>query len=105
MPRRPKPLSEGGKSGIKNIEKPLVIINQLNGVTFTWGRNNEKDADVLVKDCEEHFPVCVRNINGEYKYPSFSALIALLIEGIKDLNGQVRTHQVKLWALEKKLKK
>jgi len=90
------------KENIQNIENPLQKINKINGVNFDWTQkyiddhggedpiyNRKKDVGIIAQEIEEVMPEVVAERSDGYKAVRYEKIVALLIEGIKDLNGQV----------------
>ena len=90
------------KENIQNIENPLQKINKINGVNFDWTQkyiddhggedaiyNRKKDVGIIAQEIEEVMPEVVADRSDGYKAVRYEKIVALLIEGIKDLNGQV----------------
>ena len=90
------------KENVKNIENPLDKINQINGVTFDWtddyiesqGGNDDyfmrkNDVGVIAQEVEKVLPEVIGTRANGTKAVKYDRIVALLIEGIKDLNKQV----------------
>ena len=90
------------KENIKNIENSLDKINQINGVTFDWtddyiesqGGNDDyfmrkNDVGVIAQEVEKVLPEVIGTRKNGTKAVKYDRIVALLIEGIKDLNKQV----------------
>lgn len=75
------------KTNIKPIENALDIIQQIDGVEFDWNCDHKfgPDVGVLAQQIEKVFPRVVTERADGYKAVSYEKLIALLIQGIKEL--------------------
>ena len=72
-----------------NIETaPKGMVDQLRGVEFTWKESGKKSSGVIAQEVEKVLPHVVHD-NGEMKSVNYDALVAYLIEEIKDLKAQV----------------
>jgi hypothetical protein len=77
------------KDNIRNVRGALDKVLQLNGVEFTWIKDGTSSAGVIAQDVEKVLPQAIgRNDDGK-KTVQYDALHALLIEAIKELQGQV----------------
>lgn len=77
------------KENIHQIENPIDIIHQLNGVGFNWIDTGKKSYGVIAQEIEKILPELVTESTDGLKHVSYIPLIALLIEAIKDLQTQV----------------
>lgn len=89
------------KENFVKIEKPLQIIQQLDGGTFNWKsgiphtqiKAGRKDYGVLANQIENVMPEIVTDsieINGEkYKTVAYEKLVPVLIEAIKELKAEI----------------
>lgn len=92
------------KDNVKRIEGALSIIEQLDGVRFTWnnrtkliGRPGASDIGVLADQVEAVLPEIVgRSIEDEendgeqWRVVAYDKLVPVLIEGIKELSAKIR---------------
>jgi hypothetical protein len=81
------------KDNIKNIENPIDKIRKINGVSFDWNDKQSThtghDIGVVAQEIESVFPELVTTRDNGYKAVKYEKLVALLIEGIKDLQTQI----------------
>ena len=102
------------KENVKNIENPLDKINQINGVTFDWtddyiesqGGNDDyfmrkNDVGVIAQEVEKVLPEVIGTRANGTKAVKYDRIVALLIEGIKDLNKQVSDLKTEIEELKK----
>jgi len=84
------------KENLVKISSPLDKISQINGYNFEWKEgspargnisNIVKDAGVIAQEIEEIMPEIVR-ISDDNKVVNYNGLIALLIEGMKELKAE-----------------
>jgi hypothetical protein len=96
------------KENLVKISSPLEKISQINGYNFEWkegspARSNisniVEDAGVIAQEIEEVMPEIVR-MSDDNKVVNYNGLIALLIEGIKELSSKNTTLEARLTALE-----
>lgn len=92
------------KDDVERIEGALAIVEQLDGVRFTWnhvtsliGKPGERDIGVLADQVEAVLPEIVgRSIpddanNGErWRVVAYDKLVPVLLEAVKELHGRVR---------------
>ena len=100
------------KENIITIDNPIEKINQLSGRYYNWKRKHprvgghagDSDMGLIAQEVEEVFPFLVRNAYEHIEYDSsegkektiwykglnYTPLIGLLIEGIKQLDKEVR---------------
>ncbi len=82
------------KNDIKIIDDPLEKINKLRGVTFEWsslqGVYTGLDTGIIAQDLEAtKLPGIVQDREDGFKAVKYDRVVALLIEGIKQLNQKV----------------
>ena len=81
------------KDNVKNIENPIEKIKKINGVSFDWNDKQNvytgHDIGVIAQEVEEVLPEIVTTRDNGYKAVKYEKLVALLIEGIKDLQSQI----------------
>lgn len=71
------------KDNITPINDPMQILNQLEGVGFTWKDTNEKSYGIIAQELEKVLPELVHESEDGYKIVSYIPLIAFLIQAIK----------------------
>ena len=78
------------KKDIEVITDATDLIKQLNGVKFTWKKNDEKSVGVIAQEVENVLPELIseKQDTGE-KSVNYSGLIAVLIESVKELSARV----------------
>jgi len=77
------------KTNIQNIENPLDVVNQIQGVSFDFISNGEHSYGVIAQELEKVLPSLVHENEEGYKVVSYIPLIAFLIESIKDQQKQI----------------
>ena len=85
------------KKDIQPIENALWKVNQINGCTFTYLKDDRKSAGLIAQDLEKVLPSAVIEdqavFHGEegetYKTVQYDQVIGLLVEAIKELNAKV----------------
>ena len=85
------------KKDISVVENAIDKINQLNGVEFTWKKDDTRSAGVIAQDVEKVLPQAVETVNAldedGHKVVNYSALTSLFVEAIKNLSEQVKSLQ------------
>jgi len=81
------------KENVKILQKPLEMIDGLNGVNFEWKDNPSgykgKDIGVIAQDVQKIIPEAVRTgANGQMQV-NYEKIIPLLIECIKELKAKI----------------
>ena len=83
------------KDDIQVIDNPLEKLNQLNGYTFNYTKDNRESAGILAQEVENVLPSAVStkklafNDDKEYKTVEYNQLIGLLIEAVKELDKKI----------------
>lgn len=84
------------KDNIFRIENPLDMLDKLGGYSYNWNKlqttfkAGSKDYGVIAQEVEEVLPELVKTRDNGYKAVKYERLIAVLIEGVKELNEKVR---------------
>jgi Chaperone of endosialidase len=100
------------KSSIEKIDWALEKIRAINGYSFTWKKDGTPDLWVLAQEIEKVFANAVSTDTNGKKTVQYSALLAPIIEAIKELHTHIDTlsnekfdAQVKrIEAIEEKMK-
>lgn len=84
------PSDERMKEDIEPIRNPLDKIRRLEGVTFNWKDDDDKeeDASIIAQDVEKVMPSAIDESEG-YKRVSVPQMIGLLTESVKELDKKV----------------
>jgi hypothetical protein len=85
------------KKDIAPIEDAVTKVQQLNGCTFTYLKDDRKSAGLIAQDVEKVFPSAViedetlyHGEEGEtYKTVQYDQLIGLLVEAVKELKAEI----------------
>lgn len=90
------------KNNIKNIENALEKISKVNGVSFDWTDevlierggeddyfNRKHDIGVIAQEIEQILPEVVATRENGIKAVKYDRIVALLIEGIKELKSEI----------------
>lgn len=72
----------------------LDKVMELDGVTFNWKRDGQPSAGVIAQQVQEVLPQAVSSVKGlkteeEHLTVNYNALVAILIESIKDLKAEI----------------
>lgn len=80
------------KSNIIPISNPLQTIKQINGVQFSWKKDDKLDYGMIAQQVQKVIPQMVSlNSSTGYKQISYIKLIPFLLESIKELNKRIET--------------
>ena len=90
------------KENIVNIPSPMNLVKKINGVLFDWKQDyidskggedgyfvRKKDVGILAQDVEKVLPEVVATRQDGIKAVKYDRLVSLLIECVKDLQGQI----------------
>ena len=85
------------KKDIAPIEDAVTKVQQLNGCTFTYLKDDRKSAGLIAQDLEKVLPSCVIEneavFHGEegetYKTVQYDQVIGLLVEAVKELKAEI----------------
>ena len=107
------------KENITKIESPLTKLKQLNGYEYNYKsvfkkgtksegiieneQKGERRLGLLAQEVEKVFPGIVKMMPDSTKAISYTDLIAVLIESIKDQQTQIETIQTVLYSQEKEI--
>jgi hypothetical protein len=93
------------KKDIKPLTQALDSILKLQGKTYRWKEDttfaNKADIGLVAQEVEQIFPELVAENEQGYKGIAYSKLTAVLIEAIKEQQGQMTTQQDQIASLEK----
>jgi hypothetical protein len=78
------------KKNIVNIDRPLDLVSNLNGVRYDWIDNNEPSAGLIAQDVEEVMPELVSMIGDGIKTINYNGIIGALVEAVKQLTNRVK---------------
>lgn len=80
------------KSNIIKISNAIQTIKQINGVQFSWKRDDKLDYGMIAQQVQKVIPQMVSlNSSTGYKQISYIKLIPFLLESIKELNKRIET--------------
>ncbi len=96
------------KTDINNIENSLDKIMSLNGVTYNWKNDDfpdmhfddETHIGVIAQEVEEVLPELVLTDENGYKSVSYANLTPVLIEAVKEQQGEIEAQQDELASLK-----
>jgi len=75
------------KTNVIVIDSATDIINQLNGVKFTWIENNKNSYGLIAQELEKVIPELVDG--NEIKTINYNGIIAFLINAVKELSVRI----------------
>lgn len=88
------------KKNIERIEDSSELLDQINGVKFTWNETEKDSYGVIAQEVEKVLPELVGE-NGEYKTVNYNGLVAILIESVKSQNERIRILEEKIESMTK----
>ena len=79
------------KENIQQIQNPLQIINNLEGVTFDWKKTQSPDIGFVAEQVGKHLPNIVEwEENGvDAQSMDYSKIVPILVEAIKNQQSQI----------------
>ena len=83
------------KNNITPILNPMEKISKISGNTFEWNNNQDtyeegtKDIGLIAQEVEEILPELVQTKDDGYKAVKYEKMIALLIEGMKEMQAEI----------------
>ena len=78
------------KENIEVIENPLELLKGMRGVTYNRiDMNGREQVGVIAQEVEAVLPQVVHTDGNGIKHVAYGNIVALLIEAVKDLQGQV----------------
>ncbi len=78
------------KEDIETIENALDKVLTLDGKTYKYkAKDKERDAGVIAQDIEKVLPEAVIEDENGMKYVKYDAVLALLVNAVKELAGKV----------------
>ncbi len=91
----PVPSDERLKKDIVQLQSPLQRLLQIEGVNYHWKpelkKGSELQLGVIAQDVEKVFPEAVLTNKEGMKGVNYSALVAPVIEAIRELNSKIAT--------------
>ena len=76
------------KENIQVIENATSILNEINGVKFTWKEKNTPSIGVIAQEVEKILPELISE-NDETKRVNYNGLVGVLVEAVKELTERV----------------
>jgi len=92
------------KENFKQIDNPLSIVKNINGIYFNWKNDKSKTRDIgfIAQDVEKFLPEVVKTDKDGYKSLDYGKLTPLLIEAIKEQQKQIEELKKEIELLKKK---
>lgn len=89
------------KENVELIQNPIQKVQSLNGVSYNWkaDQNKDKHIGLIAQDVEAAVPECVTDNNG-IKGVEYTKLTSLLVEAIKDQQKQIEDLQQEIKRLK-----
>ena len=84
------------KTNISNIDEPIKKIEQLNGVYYNLISNEKRCIGLIAQEVEKIIPEVVYTNYDDTKAISYTNMIGLLVESIKELSTRVNKIEEKL---------
>jgi hypothetical protein len=89
---------ENLKENIVPMKNVLPKVLELQGYTYSWkkdGKDGRKDIGLLAQEVEKQFPEIVHEKDG-YKQVDYQKMVAVLIEAVREQQGQIDALQKKV---------
>ena len=98
------------KENIVPISNPMDKIKKIGGYTFNWNDvsnkpKNIQEVGVIAQEIQEVLPEVVKEKGDGYLGVDYEKIIALLIEGIKEQNGEITELKNEITSIKKLLNK
>jgi hypothetical protein len=99
------------KEDVKNIDSPLSLINSLHGVKFKYKEPNRKTTEnderigLIAQDVEKVVPQAVTTLDDGSKAVSYTDLIGVVIEAMKEQQAQIEVLKKQVESLTSDSKK
>lgn len=80
------------KEHVKTLDNSLDKVNKLRGVSFQWkdkAKGIGKQIGLIAQEVEKIFPEVVSEDNEGYKSVAYDKLVGVLVEAIKEQQGQI----------------
>ena len=77
------------KKDIEVITSATELLNDINGVKFTWKDNDRKCAGVIAQEVEKVLPELVNTADDGVKSVNYDGLVGVLIESVKELKAEI----------------
>ena len=90
------------KTNIRPIEDSIALLQRLRGVRFDWLENNKPSLGLIAQEVEEVIPEMVETNENGIKSVSYSNIIGVLIEAIKDQQNQIEELKTEISILKNK---
>lgn len=76
------------KENVKPLENCLEKVSQLQGVSFNWKKDGSPSIGLIAQEVEKIYPEIIKDNDG-IKTLSYSNLIGVLIEAVKELKQEI----------------
>ena len=93
------------KDNICRIERPIDILNRIEGVTFNWKSNDRKDIGFIAEDVGKHMPEIVewKNNKIDAHGMDYTKLVPILVEAVKSQQEEILRLHATVTSLQKKI--
>jgi hypothetical protein len=92
------------KDNLKKIEDPIDKLLSINGYEFDWNQKQETysghDIGVIAQEIEKVIPEIVTTRDNGYKAVKYEKIVPLLIEAIKEQQGQIESQKSEIEELK-----
>ena len=83
------------KENIVQVSSAVDTVKELRGVEFTWKSNGNKSSGVIAQEIEKVLPHLVNTDEEGISSVNYSAIIAYLIESVKELSEEIEKLKAK----------
>lgn len=84
------------KKDVHTITDAVNVVSQLRGVSFKWIENDRNSMGVIAQEIEQILPSVVSTSEDGEKSVSYSNIVAVLIEAIKEQQREINTIKQRL---------
>ena len=92
------------KNNIRNIENPIEVIKQFNGVEFEWKKDGKTDVGLISQDVEKVYPFLIKeHWSTKDKWLNYDGIIAPIVEAIKEQQLIIEEQSEMIQALQEEV--
>ena len=101
-----QPSSIRWKEEVRTLENPLVLVEQLRGVRYTWTESGQADVGVIAEEVAEVLPEVVTfEDDGQARGVNYGKLVSVLIEAAKMQQQEIEALQKRVDELERLIRR
>lgn len=92
---------ERTKENIETIDNALDVVTSIRGVYYNKIGNDKRKVGVIAQEVEEVLPHVVATNNEDMKSVDYGKMVGVLIEAIKEQQGQIEALKAEIQTLKK----